>query len=184
MTNSLSNWYAVYTRSHHEKKIAAQLCREQVEVFLPLRTTLKQWSDRKKKVEVPLFPGYDFVRIALTQKLRVLEVDGVVKFVAIGSANPTPVPDGQIESLKLVVASPKTIRKEKSPLNHGELVKVKSGPFAGAQGIVVRARNSTRVVISIESIQQAVSVEVAAEQLEPVNQKSEVRVQKSEMSDS
>ena len=177
-------WYVLYLRSRYEKRVHEELVQRGIESFQPIVTEVRQWSDRKKKVEVPLFPGYDFVRIELTQKLRVLEVDGVVKFVAIGTANPTPVPDGQIESLKLVIASPKTIRKEKSPLDHGELVKVKSGPFAGAQGIVVRAKNSTRVVISIDSIQQAVSVEVAAEQLEPVNQKSEVRAQKSEMSDS
>ena len=177
-------WYVLYLRSRYEKRVHEELVQRGIESFQPIVTEVRQWSDRKKKVEVPLFPGYDFVRIELTQKLRVLEVDGVVKFVAIGTANPTPVPDGQIESLKLVIASPKTIRKEKSPLDHGELVKVMSGPFAGAQGIVVRAKNSTRVVISIDSIQQAVSVEVAAEQLEPVNQKSEVRAQKSEMSDS
>ena len=120
---------------------------------------------------MPLFPGYDFVRIELTEKLRVLEVEGVVRFVSIGSARPEPVPDGQIESLKLVIASPKTLRKE-NPLKGGEVVKVKSGPFAGAQGIVVRAKGTARLVISIESIQQAVSVEIPLDQIELVEAKA------------
>jgi transcription termination/antitermination protein NusG len=165
-------WYVLYLRSRYEKRVHEELEKRGIESFLPLVTVVRQWSDRKKKVEMPLFPGYDFVRIELTEKIRVLEVDGVVKFVAIGSAHPEAVPDKQIESLKLVIASPKTLRKE-NPMKGGEIVKVKSGPFAGAQGIVVRAKNSARVVISIESIQQAVSVEVPVEHLEPIGLKSE-----------
>ena len=165
-------WYVLYLRSRYEKRVHEELLRRGIESFLPTTIEIRQWSDRKKKVEAPLFPGYDFVRIELSQKLRVLEVDGVVKFVAIGSARPEPVPDEQIESLRLVIASPKTLRKE-SPLNEGEVVRVKSGPFAGAQGIVVRAKNSTRVVISIEAIQQAISIEVAAGDVEQIGVKSE-----------
>jgi len=160
-------WYVLYLRSRFEKRVHEELLERGIESFLPTVTEMRQWSDRKKKVVAPLFPGYDFVRIELTQKTRVLGVDGVVKFVAIGSARPTPVPDEQIESLKVVIASPKTLRKE-NPLREGELVKVKSGPFAGAQGIVVKAKNSTRVVISIDAIQQAVSVEVSANEVEAV----------------
>ncbi len=160
-------WYVLYLRSRYEKRVHDELERSGIESFLPMITEVRQWSDRKKKVEAPLFPGYDFVRIELKEKIRVLEVDGVVKFVAIGTARPTPVPDDQIESLKLVIATPKTLRKE-NPLHVGEVVKVKSGPFAGAQGIVMRSNNATRVVISIDTIQQAVSVEVEAGLLEPV----------------
>ena len=165
-------WYVLYLRSRYEKRVHEELEERGIESFQPIVTEVRQWSDRKKKVEVPLFPGYHFVRIELREKTRVLQVDGVVRFVSIRE-HPSPVPDEQIESLKLIIATPKTIRREKSPLNHGELVKVKSGPFAGAQGIVVRAKNSTRVVIAIDSIQQAVSVEVATEQLEPIRVKSE-----------
>jgi transcription antitermination factor NusG len=160
-------WYVLYLRSRYEKRVHEELLRRGIESFLPVVTEVRQWSDRKKKVEVPLFPGYDFVRIELTQKLRVLQVEGVVKFVSIGNSRPDPVPDEQIESLKLVIVTPRTLRKE-NPLHGGELVRVKSGPLAGAQGFVVRAKNSTRVVISIESIQQAVSVEVSADQLETI----------------
>lgn len=158
-------WYVLYLRSRYEKRVHEELEKRGIESFLPLVTELRQWSDRKKKVEVPLFPGYDFVHIELSQKPRVLEVDGVVKFVAIGSARPEPVPDEQIESLKLVIAAPKSLRKE-NPFKGGALVRVKAGPFAGAQGVVVRSQNATRVVITIESIQQAVSVEVQANMVE------------------
>lgn len=157
-------WYVLYLRSRYEKKVHDELERRGIESFLPTVVETRQWSDRKKKVRVPLFPGYHFVKIELTQKLRVLEVVGVVRIVSI-RGRPSPVPDEQIESLKLIIASPRTIRRE-NPLSGGELVKVKSGPFAGAQGIVVRTKNSTRVVVSLESIQQAVSVEVDAAALE------------------
>jgi transcription antitermination factor NusG len=160
-------WYVLYLRSRYEKRVHGELMKRGIESFLPTVMEMRQWSDRKKKVEMPLFPGYDFVRINLKERLRVLEVDGVVKFVSIGNSRPDPVPNDQIESLKLVIATPKTLRKE-NPLQGGELVRVKSGPFAGAQGIVVRAKNSTRVAISIDSIHQAVSVEVASELLETI----------------
>ncbi len=165
-------WYVLYLRSRFEKRVHEELLRRGVESFLPMIWEVRQWSDRKKKVEMPLFPGYEFVRIELKEKIRVLQVDGVVRFVSVRE-HPSPVPDKQIESLKLIVGgSPKSIRREQ-PLNEGEMVKVKSGPFAGAQGIVVRAKNSTRVLISIGVIQQAVSVEVPGSDLEPVRTKSD-----------
>jgi transcription antitermination factor NusG len=170
-------WYVLYLRSRYEKRVHAELMNRGIESFLPTAIETREWSDRKKKVEMPLFPGYDFVRIDLKERLRVLEVDGVVKFVSIGNSRPERVPDAQIESLKLVIAAPKTLRKE-NPLQGGELVRVKSGPLAGAQGIVVRAKNSTRVVISIDSIQQAVSVEVPSELLETIQVAGQVKAGK------
>jgi transcription antitermination factor NusG len=161
-------WYVLYLRSRYEKRVHEELEKRGIESFLPLVMEVRQWSDRKKKVDMPLFPGYDFVRIELSQKLRVLEVDGVVKFVAIGSARPEPVPDEQIESLKLVIASPKTLRKE-NPMKGGEVVRVKSGPLAGAQGIVVRTKGAARLVISIDSIKQAVSVEIPLDHVEAID---------------
>ncbi len=164
-------WYVLYLRSRYEKRVDEELKRRGIESFLPTVIETRQWSDRKKKVELPLFPGYEFVRIDLKERLQALQVDGVVRFVSVRD-HPCPVPDEQIESLKLVVASPKTIRREQ-PLKEGELVEVKTGPFAGLQGIVVRSKNLTRVVISITSIQQAVSVEVPSGLLVPIGAKSQ-----------
>jgi transcription antitermination factor NusG len=92
-------WYVLYLRSRYEKRVHEELQRRGIESFLPTIMEVRQWSDRKKKVEMPLFPGYDFVRIDLKERVRVLEVDGVVKFVSIGDSRPVPVPDKQIESL-------------------------------------------------------------------------------------
>ena len=154
-------WYAVYLRSKFEKRTCNQLQKRQVECFLPLVEELRIWSDRKKMVRVPLFPGYLFVRIDLSNRLTVLEADGVVKFVGIRD-HPSPVPEEPIKWVQIVVGYPETVRREEF-FSAGELVEVTAGPFRGIRGFVMRSRKTTRVVISVESIAQAISVEVAPE---------------------
>ena len=159
-------WYAVYTSANHEKRVAKQLSERSLDQFLPTYTSVRKWKDRRVKLDRPLFPGYVFVRLALRERLRVLQVPGVVKLVGFGGM-PTPLPDGDIEGLRSGLAS--GISVEPHPfLTNGRRVRVKTGLMAGLQGILKRRKSQARLVVSIELIQRAVSVEIDAADVEPV----------------
>lgn len=135
MGNTEPRWYAVYTRSHYEFKVFQGLTDKAITAFLPCIETLSRRKDRKKKISVPLFPGYVFFRIPWELKLYwdVLKTDGVVKILTMGGA-PAPVPDTEIESVKIAVESllplfPHPFIKE------GDRVIIEGGPLKGAQGI-------------------------------------------------
>lgn len=160
-------WYAVYVRSRHEKTIYHSLIEKKVETSLPLIKQFRQWSDRKKKVEVPLFRGYVFVKIDLTKdKFTVLETQGVVKFIGI-NGHPSVIDKNQMYWLNAIVDLSDTIQHEEEiPL--GEKVKVVVGPFRGLEGKVIQRKNRTRLVIVIDAIMQAASVEIDPEYLKRI----------------
>ena len=151
-------WYAAYTSANHEKKAAAEISRRGVESFLPLYRAVRRWSDRRVELEMPLFPGYVFVHLALRDRLRVLQVPGVAKLVGFGGL-PAALPDEQVEALRAGLAG--QLHAEPHPfLTAGRRVRVRSGPFQGMEGIVVRRKNKNRLVISLELIQQAMAVDM------------------------
>jgi transcription antitermination factor NusG len=152
------SWYAIYTRPRHEKKVYSQLTDKKVESFLPLITRKRQWKDRKKNVEMPLFSSYIFVNFDYKYRFDILETDGVVKIVNFNGV-PAVVPDWQIESLRQMLTFPKTIQLE-TYIQPGEIVEVTEGPMRGMRGTVVNRKNSNRLVLTIEGIMQSVSVEV------------------------
>jgi transcription antitermination factor NusG len=158
-------WYAAYTSSNHEKSVAAQLRERNVEHFLPLYRTVHRWRDRRVRLEVPLFPGYLFVRLALRDRMRVLEVPSVVRLVGFGE-HPAALPEQEIETLRRgfeggVWAQPHPY------LTKGRRVRIKDGPLAGLEGILLRRTNGLRVVISIELIMRSLAVEVDAADVMP-----------------
>lgn len=158
-------WYAAYTAAHHEKRIAEQLALRSFEQFLPVYSSVRRWKDRRVTLQFPLFPGYVFVRLALRDRLRVLQVRGVVCFVQFGGV-PAPLPEHEIETLQRGLAS--GVHAEPHPyVTVGRRVRVMQGPLAGLEGIVQRARGGTRVVVSLELIQRSVAVEINASDLEP-----------------
>ena len=161
-------WYAVQTRPRHEKKVAAKLADKDIENFLPLLSQIHRWSDRREKVEVPLFPGYAFVRAALSPEARVsiLGVWGVLNLV--GSQNlGTPIPDQQIESIRMLMAH--DLQATPYPfLRSGQRVVVRSGALAGMEGIFLGTERSKRLVISIESIQQSVVLSIEGYDIQPI----------------
>jgi transcription antitermination factor NusG len=162
-------WFAAYTCARHEKSVVQHFEARAVEHFLPLYTSLRRWQNRKVQLELPLFPGYVFVRIALGVKLRVLEVPGVVRLVGF-NGQPYPLEEREIESLRKGVMSASRI--EPYPylnLSVGSRVRIKSGPLAGVQGKLVRRKNSYRVVLSLDLIARAASVEVDFADIERVN---------------
>ena len=152
------SWYAIYTKPRHEKKVYAQLTDKDIETFLPLITRKRQWKDRKKNVEMPLFSSYLFVDFEYKYRFDVLETDGVVKIVNFNGV-PAVVPDWQIESLKQMLTFPKTLQLE-SYIKPGEIVEITEGPMQGMSGTVVKRKNSNRLVLTIEGIMQSISVEV------------------------
>jgi len=163
-----SAWYAAYTWANHEKKVDAELRRRSVESFLPLYTALRQWKDRRVRIDLPLFPGYIFVHVALRDRLQVLQVRGVARLVGFGGL-PVALPDEQVNTLRAGLRGP--VRAEPYPYVDfvaGRRVQVKTGPFAGMTGILMTRKNRTRLVVSVDMIQRAVAVEVDAAEVGPV----------------
>ena len=160
-------WYAIYIRSRHEKNVHSALLNKDIESFLPLKTVIRQWSDRKKKVEVPLFRGYVFIQIDIRKdKFNILNTDGVVKFISLGK-NPSRIPDEQIHWVHMMVEKSDTVQNEKE-IPVGQKVRVTVGPFKGVEGVAMRAGNQSRLVIVIESIMNAVSVEISPNYLQKI----------------
>lgn len=159
-------WYAAYTSANHEKRVAGQLCVRAVEHFLPVYSSVRRWKDRRVTLQLPLFPGYVFVRMALQERLRVLQIPGVAKLVGFGGI-PAALPETEMEALKAGLAS--GVRAEPHPfLRVGRRVRVKSGPFLGLQGILKRRKTAARLVVSLDLLQKAMAVEIDEADVEPL----------------
>jgi transcription antitermination factor NusG len=157
-TDLQSHWYAAHVRSRHEKQVERQLEERRVTCFLPVYRSVRRWKDRRKELDLVLFPGYVFIQLDLKDRLRVLQVPSVVRFVSF-NGHPAPLPDAEIETLINGLA--KGVRAEPHPyLKVGHRVRVKYGPLAGTQGILVRRKDKFRLVLSIDLIMRSVAVEV------------------------
>ena len=167
-----SRWYAIYVRSRFEKNVNDALLRRKIETYLPMVLIIRQWKDRKKKVYLPLFKGYVFVRIDLRQSLEVLMIEGVVRIIGVGD-NPIPIPDEQIHAVRLLLNG--DYETEVIPLlNKGKSVEIISGPLKGLRGIILRNSSPLRFIVSIEIIGRSVAVGVTPHLLKSVldNRKS------------
>jgi len=154
------HWYAAYTCANHEKRVAAELKAHAVEHFLPLYSSVRRWKDRRMILELPLFPGYVFVRLALRDRLRVLQIPSLVRLVGFNGL-PTALPDMEMETLRSGLSE--RLRAEPHPfLTVGRRVRILGGPFAGLEGILKRKNSNLRVIISLELIQRSVAVDVDA----------------------
>ncbi|PYR38127.1 MAG: antitermination protein NusG [Acidobacteria bacterium] len=154
-------WFAVWTRSRHEQVVREQLEKKRIEAFLPTITRWSRWKDRKKKIDWPLFPGYCFARFDPGDTLPVLKCTGVVNIVSF-EGRPAPIPDVELDSIRLLVGS--DLQYDPCPLiKEGTMVEVVSGPLRGVVGRLVRKDpHRARLVLSVDLIGQAVSVEVDA----------------------
>ncbi len=159
------HWYAAYTCANHEKRVAEQLGERNVEHFLPLYETVRRWRDRRVRLQLPLFPGYLFVRLALRDRIRVLQVPSVVRLVSFGE-HPIALPENEIETLRSGLRG--GLGAQPHPyLTTGRRVRIQGGPLAGMEGILLRRKSSFRVVLSIDLIMRSVAVEVDAADLLP-----------------
>jgi transcription antitermination factor NusG len=163
---SQAHWYAAYTCAKHEKRVAAELGMREVEHFLPLYSSVRRWKDRRVQLDLALFPVYVFVRLALTDRLRVLQIPSVVRLVGFGGL-PTALPDEEMEILRKGLCQ--GLRAEPHPfLTIGRRVRITAGPFAGLEGVLKRKKSNLRVVVSLELIQRSVAVDVDAADVQGV----------------
>jgi transcription antitermination factor NusG len=164
---AVGRWYAAYTNANHEKRVAEQLGVRAVEHYLPLYKSVRRWKDRRVTLELPLFPGYVFVRVALRDRLQVLQVPGLARLVGF-DGTPTPLPEEEIAALRTSLE--RGVRVEPHPyLKVGRRVRVKAGPLLGLDGIILRCKQRSRFVLSFDLIMRSVAVEIDETDLEPVN---------------
>ncbi|MGC1423038.1 MAG: UpxY family transcription antiterminator [Terracidiphilus sp.] len=160
-------WFAVYTTCRHEKRVVRHLQQRQIEHYLPLYRTQHRWQDGSRvMLDLPLFPGYVFVRIDSRDRVGVLAVPGVVSM--IGSAlRPAPLPDFEVEKLRTGLDP---MRAEPHPLvTVGQHVRIKVGALAGVEGIVIRKKSGIRVVLTLSLLMQSIAIEVDSDDVEFVD---------------
>ena len=159
-TDGIPRWYALRTRSRHEKQVRDRLVAQGFEQLLPTVTRLSQWKDRKKEIEVPLFSGYCFAHFPWADRLAIQTVSGVVGIVG-GGARPEPVPDEEIAAIRTLMAS--ALKYDAHPyLHEGMMVEVTRGPLKGIRGFLLRKEKRHRLIISVHLIRQAAAVEINA----------------------
>ena len=154
------HWFAVYTRSNFEKKVACELEARRVDSYLPLVEQVHQWKDRRKVVEMPVFPGYVFARFADEpwSRLNVLRALGVVRILGQGESI-EPVPDGEVESIRRLLEAHVPCFAHPF-LREGAWVRVKRGPLKDVEGLLVRVKSKTRLVLSVALLSQSVATEI------------------------
>lgn len=162
-------WFAIQTRYRYEQRVANDLAAKGLENYLPVLREVHQWKDRKKSVEVPAFGGYLFARFEATQcnRVCVLETTGVVRLLG-HQGELEAVPDGEIESLRLSLNSGAPCTRHPY-LANGSLLRIERGPLSGLEGRLVRAANALRLVVCVASVGQAIAVEVAREDVAPID---------------
>lgn len=153
------SWYAVWTRSRHEDVVKSQLEKKFLRVFLPKVCKWSKRRDRRKRIEKPLFPGYLFVRTLLhpQTQLDIVNCHGVVDVLGYSEGVATPVPDEEIDSIRILISSEAKVELHPH-LQVGEMVRVMSGPFDGVVGRIVEFRGRRRLVVSVDILQKSVSV--------------------------
>jgi transcription antitermination factor NusG len=158
-------WFALWIRSRHEQVVREQLERKRIEAFLPTVTKWSRWKDRKKKIDWPLFPGYCFARFNAAERLPVLTCTGVVNIVSF-QGEPAAIPEHEIDGVRQLVES--DLAYDPCPMiREGMMVEVMHGPLKGVVGRLLRKNDKARLVLSVDLIGQAVSVEVDAADVRP-----------------
>lgn len=164
------HWFACYTRGRAEKQVEGQLKRQGIESFLPLIPRKRQWKDRQKLVEWPLFPSYVFGRFKLSDLHAVLTTPGVATVVRT-KGYPTPVLESELENVRRFAEALAETGLDPGPtvtFEKGQAVRVLRGPFEGVQGVVVEHRNRRRVLVGLQAIGQGLEINVKTELLEPI----------------
>jgi transcription antitermination factor NusG len=162
-----SSWFAIQTRPRYEKKVISELQEKDINAFLPLFSVARRWSDRKKVVHLPLFPGYVFVRVVPTLGARVsiLRTNGVTSFVGVRGIG-TPIPDREIEALRTVIQQ--NVAFEPYPyLKIGERVCIRGGCLDGIEGMLTAINGDQSLVVSVEAIQRSIAIRITGFSVEP-----------------
>lgn len=168
-------WYAIYTKPNAEKKIITYLDEINVECYLPLKKSLRQWSDRKKWIEEPVFRCYLFVKVSHVEFFKVLEFPGVVKYVSFGG-NPQSIPDNQIDNIKILVEQQeREIFLSHQNIKKGKKAEVLFGPFKGMQGEVVQIQGNSRIVLRIDALGCNLYANIMKDEIRMVPKKDAVK---------
>jgi transcription antitermination factor NusG len=159
-----AGWYAIHTRSRHEKKVALELERSHVETFLPVALEMHRWSDRQKRIAVPLFSCYIFAHFApgSSERLTVQRAAGVNAIVGYNGG--TPIPDQEINSIRAMLAS--EVPFMRCRVRKGERVRLRGGALDGVEGTLLSEAGERRLVISVGDIDQSISISVEGYELE------------------
>lgn len=165
------NWYPVYTNPRAEKRANELLIKKGIETYLPLKKTLKQWSDRKKWVEEPLIKSYLFVKISAQQQAEVLMTNGISRFVYF-SGKFASIPDKQIDALRALWDSGIEMELAEYSFKKGESVSIKNGPLKGLTGELISESTGKKFILKIDQIKQAIKVQIPSQWLEPLQQQS------------
>jgi len=164
-------WFAVYTSPRHEKSVSHYMGLRGIEHYLPLYKTQRKWKNGLNvTLDLPLFPGYIFVHIGQRERVRVLQVPGVLSIVGGTGGQPASLPEAEINALRSGL--PLRNAEPHALLTVGQRVRIRSGALAGMEGLMVRRKNSLRVVLTMELIQRSVAVEVDETELETLDQES------------
>ena len=159
----MKKWIAVYTKSRHEQIAINELSKKDIESFCPMFKERRQWSDRKKWVHFPLFRSYVFARIHLKENIFVLQTIGVNKIVKFQNKI-SIIPDQVINDIKNIVDGGYNIQQVDYFIK-GDEVSVISGPLKGVNGIIQDLKGDSRLIMKVEAIRQAFSIEISSEQL-------------------
>jgi transcription antitermination factor NusG len=165
------NWYAVYTSPRVEKKAYAELVSKGIESYLPLQRTLRQWSDRKKWVEEPLFRSYIFVYIPQESYFNVLNTKGVVRYVTF-EGKAVPIPPQQIEAIRFFLSTEDPQVEDPKDYYPGQLVEVVKGPLKGLSGELVHSAGRHKVKVEIPAVGQSILVTIPMGHLKIVSRES------------
>jgi transcriptional antiterminator NusG len=162
------NWYALWVKSRSEFVTSQELRRKGIENYVPATTKVRQWADRRKKVEFPLFPGYVMVHILPMAEvfLNVVKTHGSVCFVCLEPGRPTPVPPQEIASLKALLESGNQLDIYPA-LKEGTAVRVKRGPLSGAIGVLEKRKGENIFIVNIEILGRSVGTRIHADDIDP-----------------
>jgi len=166
----MENWFAIYTKSRMEKKVADRLTEQQIEVYCPTQTVLRQWSDRKKKVTVAVFPSYVFVKFKNDEeRLSILQTPGVVNFVR-HLGQDAKVRPKEIEAIQTLLGEYEEVSVE--PINTGDKVQIQHGGMKGQEGKVIKTQKD-RVIVYIESLGLSLKAEISTAKVKRVGKEEE-----------
>lgn len=162
------SWFAIQTRPRYEKKVTLELQEKSVKTFLPLYSAKHQWSDRRRVVQLPLFPGYVFVRITplVNARVSVLRTNGVISFVGVRNMG-IPIPDCEIEAIQTVLEGGAAF--EPYPyLKVGQRVRIRGGCFDGVSGVLMAVNGDKSLIVSVSLIQRSIAMRIAGYEVEPI----------------
>lgn len=170
------NWYVIQTKPRNERKVFEQIINKEVEAFLPLIQTVRLWSDRKKKLFVPLFPGYVFVFGSESERQKAIsQTNGAIKYLMY-QKRPAVISPGEIENIKLSLQAPEKIKIEERQILKGDLVEITSGLFKGLTGYIIEIRGNYKIIINIIELNTTFSVQLSSSEVKLIKKISNINI--------